>query len=515
MNGSEPAYRPVSSDLPRNAYLIVAGGADQPSGQGPDERFEHVLSLPGVQIWHTLDDCDVVPVPGGEASMIALGHLYNPFNGHLGREALKDLAASWARGLDAFFTAAGELSGRFVLLVSEEGKGLRVVPDACASLPIAYALDDRQLVLSSHAELIRTRLSLPGDATVTRLLGSRFYRMGIRHCPADLTEVEGVRLLTPNISLHHDAGGLALQRFYPTRERVERPVEEVVDAVASALGASFDCLVRYRRPMTCALSGGVDSRVSLAATVGNREAIRFFTFSGDHKRERDAVCTRALADRLSLNFEDIELLRPSPDDAFRQRYRRLQGKTRAPNADTVLFRTHHFGTFKGFEIRSCISEIARNFMRRKFHIRHLPMTAHAMVPLYKRVPFMASWHRLIAGAFDDWFRRTEFERVERCGYDWLDFYYWEVRVGTWQSQVLQDSDYYCSPTVIFNNRTLLDMMLSVPEVYRSTDELQRMIIERLDPAVMQLPMVKNFGRKAAIREFLESSYLKAYMPIFG
>ena len=515
MKGSERACCPENAVVPRNAYLVVAGDTDQPCGRPPGEGFEHALSLRDIHIWHSLDDCDVVAVPGAEADIVALGHLYNPFNGQLGTEALKDLAATWARGLDAFFAAASELSGRFVLLVSEAGKGLRVVPDACASLPVAYALDDRQLVLSSHADFIRARLSLPEDPTVSRLLASRFYHLGIRHCPADLTEVDGVRLLTPNISLHHDAGDLALQRFYPARERVERPVEEVVDGVASALVASIDCLLRYRRPVTCALSGGVDSRVSLAATVGHRQAIRFFTFSGDHKRNRDAVCTRALADRLSLTFEDIELVRPPPEDAFRQQYRWLQGKTRAPNADTVLFRTQHFGTFKGFEIRSCISEIARSFMRRKFHIRHLPMTAHAMVPLYKRVPFMVSWHRLIAQAFDDWSRRTEFERVERCGYDWLDFYYWEVRVGTWQSQVLQDSDYYCSPTVIFNNRTLLDMMLSVPESYRSTDELQRMIIDRLDPAVMQLPMVKNFGRKAAIREFLESSYLKAYMPIFG
>lgn len=515
MSGREHARRPGNNPGPRNTYLIVAGETRHQPLHALGESFEHFFSLRDIRIWHSLDDCDVVPVPGADADIVALGHLYNPFSGHVGRDALQVLATCWCQGLDAFFAAASELSGRFVLLVSEAGKGLRVVPDACASLPVAYALDDRRLVLSSHAYFIGTMLSLPDDPTVKRLLASRFYHLGIRHCPADLTEVDGVRLLTPNVSLRHNTDTLKLHRFYPTSQRVERPVEEVVEAVASALCASIDCLTRYKRPVTCALSGGVDSRVSLAATVQHRDAIRFFTFSGDHKRNRDATCTRALARRLSLTFEDIEILRPTPEDAFRHCYLQLQGRTRAPNAGTVLFRKQHFGTFKGFEIRSCISEIARSFMRRKFHIRRLPMTPHAMVPLYKRVPFMLSWHRLIARAFDDWSRRTEFDRVERCGFDWLDFYYWEVRVGTWQSQVLQDSDYYCSPTVIFNNRTLLNMMLSVPEPYRASDELQRMIISRLDPAVMQLPMVKNFGRKAAIREFLESSYLRAYMPIFG
>ncbi|PRY70909.1 asparagine synthase-related protein [Halomonas ventosae] len=515
MNGSDRQCLPKKSTCPHNSYLVVAGAGPHAPDAELGSLFAHTLALRDVKILHNLDDCYTASAPGAGADIVALGHLYNPFTGRVGREALLDLAAHWHEGLDALLDAASELSGRFVLLVLEHGKGLRIIPDACATLPIAYALERNQLLLSSHACFIRAVLSLPDDPLVKRLLASRFYHFGIRHCPADLTEVDRVKLLTPNISLSHDAGRLLLQRFYPTCRRVELPVDEVVAAVAAALRNAIDCLVRYERPLACALSGGVDSRVSLAATVGHRDRISFFTFSGDRKRNRDADCTRDLARRLSLIFEDVELSPPIPDDRFREEYRTLQGNTRRLNANTVLFRKQHFGDARGFEIRSCISEISRSFMRRKFHIRDLPISAHAMVPLYKRVPFMWSWHRRIFRAFDEWCRRVDFEAVERHGYDWLDFYYWELRVGTWQSQVLQDSDYYATPTVIFNNRKLLDMMLSVPEAYRMSDELQLMVIDRMDPSVMQLPMVKNFGKKAAIREFIESSYLKAYMPIFG
>lgn len=517
MKDSETASPAGRDPGPRNAYLVVAGDAQESLAPSPDERFERAFCLGDVRIWHRLDDIEVVSVgraKADKAGIVALGHVYNPFSGRVGRTALEELAACWHHGRDAFLDGVSDLSGRFVLLVREADGSLFVLPDACASLPVAYALDAGRLVLGSHPALIGSLLALSDEPRVTRLLATRFYHIGIRHCPADLTEVQGVRRLTPNVGLRHVAGTLELQRVYPTRARIERPVEAVVDTVATALNASIDCLVRFERPVTCALSGGVDSRVSLAATVGHRDAIRFFTFSGDPKRNRDATCTRALARRLSLPFEDIALQRPLAEAAFQQRYLRLQGQTRAPNVSSVLFRRQHFGTGEGVEIRSCISEIARCFMKRKFRMRRLPMSAHTMVPLYKRVPFRMSWHRLIARAFDDWARRTEFELIERFGHDWLDFYYWEVRVGTWQSLVLQDSDYYCSPTVIFNNRTLLDLMLSVPEADRASDALQRRIIERLDPSVMQLPMVKNFGWKAALRERLESSYLKAYLPIY-
>lgn len=136
-------------------------------------------------------------------------------------------------------------------------------------------------------------------------------------------------------------------------------------------------------------------------------------------------------------------------------------------------------------------------MKIKFHVDQLKMMPGIMVPLYKRAPFSKRWHRQLENAFGDWVQRGKFYEIELFGYDWLDFYYWEFRVGMWQSMVLQDADYYTNPTVIFSNRRALDLLLSVPESYRENDELQRRIMLALDAEVIEVPLVKNFGKKSS------------------
>ncbi|EPC04226.1 hypothetical protein L861_02615 [Litchfieldella anticariensis FP35 = DSM 16096] len=255
--------------------------------------------------------------------------------------------------------------------------------------------------------------------------------------------------------------------------------------------------------------------MTLAATVGQRDNFQFFTFAGEGNARRDLLCTKKLSQLLSLRFEEIQLSNVHPSEEFSVLYHGLQGETRAPNVKDTFARQQYFGVNDNFEVRSSISEVSRSFVRRKFHTAEMALTADAMVPIYKRVPFSRKWHELIRQEFATWMERSSFRDVEKYGYDWLDFYYWEIRVGTWQALVLQDADYYTNPTVLFNNRKLIELMLSAPEKYRKDDTLQVMIMSTLDGDVLKTPIVKNFGKKAWFREILESSYLKAYQALIA
>jgi len=75
---------------------------------------------------------------------------------------------------------------------------------------------------------------------------------------------------------------------------------------------------------------------------------------------------------------------------------------------------------------------------------------------------------------------------------------------------MQDADYYTNPTVIFNNRKVLAMLLSVPEQLRETDELQKRVMLEIDMDSLNVPLVKNFGNKAMLRELAEFTYLALY-----
>lgn len=498
----------IAEILPFNSYLLL------PEKQGLPERlatsFISCIDVSGFNIYHNCTDQYYVKVDEDPVEAVVLGHVYNPFSGVVGQAAIAAVMAKYSSSMEGFYDELDELSGRFVLFVFNNDGRLEVFSDSCSSLPVNYFLSLNGLVLSSHACLIRDSLGLSVGIVTKELSRTRFYNFGIRHCPADLTEVEGVRLLTPNLYLTYKYGSFIINRVFPRSCRYEWNVEEVVAEVSRVLLRAVDCLVQFDKPIHCALSGGVDSRMTLAAAVNQRDKFHFFTFAGEGNASRDLLCTKELSQRLPMSFEEIHLSRDQPTDEFRSRYHYLQGETRVPNVQETFARHQHFGVNDAFEVRSSISEVARNFMRRKFHVDALPLTADAMVPLYKRVPFSRKWHKMILQEFESWMALSNFKDIEFYGYDWLDFYYWEFRVGTWQALVLQDADYYTNPTVLFNNRKLLNLMLSTAERYRKDDLLQVMIMERLDKESLQLPIVKNFGKKAKFREFLESRYLKLY-----
>jgi hypothetical protein len=447
--------------------------------------------------------------------IVVVGHVYNPFTGAVGEEVLHELISAYKEGESIFFDSLDRLSGRFVLFMESSTGRITIHPDATASLPIAYIRYGDALVASSHPNLLSQMLGLARDSEVTALARTRFYRLGIRHCPADRTEFSHVYYLTPNLMLEHEQGHLSIRRVFPREPRRVRDVFDVVEEVGDAMESSVVCLRRFETPMTCALSGGVDSRVTLAATRGLRDGLRFFTYAGPGNEARDLAATRRLAGRMGFDLEVVSL---SPESAaeepLRHRYEGLTSMTRMPNVDDVAARAAYWGQNRSFELRSSVSEITRAFFKRKFLLPDdLTASARNMVPLYKRVAPRSAWARRIEQWFADWSERSQFQQVSELGFDWLDLFYWEIRVGTWQALVLQDVDWYASPTVIFNNRRILAALLSTPEETRSDDSLHRALIARLDPSALDVPFVKNFGWKAWLRERGEAAYFRIFAAV--
>lgn len=502
----------VSDNLPLNSYFLRHA-----STQGNTNFIDSLGSLVSLfdfSIKHSFTDALTLKSDDHSIKLVVLGHFYDPFERVAGEPVAKKLLADFQTSSTSFYERLDRLSGRFVIFIGKHNGALHIFPDACSTIPVAYHVRDDSLVVSSHPYLIQSFYDLNDDNLLRELTKAGFYKLGIRHFPADKTEVQGVKVLTPNLVLSYVDKSINIDRVFPRQPRRELTVEEVVESVSSALKGSIQCLLSYRKDTRCALSGGVDSRISLAASEGCRDKISFFTFSGKGNANRDLQSTKKLANKLGLKFNEINLLLNSDETCLDKVYRNMQGATRYPNAHETAARRRHFGKTDSFEIRSSVSEVSRSFFKRKFRVKTPSLSSAAMVPLYKRVPFNKKWHQCLSEVFSEWIEVSKFDVVAEQGYDWLDLLYWELRVGTWQALVLQDADYYTNPTVLFNNRKLLEIMLSSPDGYREKDDLQLMIMERLDPNVLCVDIVKNFGGAARLREVVESLYLRMYLTCF-
>jgi hypothetical protein len=440
------------------------------------------------------------------------GHVYNPFAGSVGRAALKDIVEAVQIGWAPFIDAVSELSGRFVLFVEEKNGELIVVPDATASLPVSYLIRDG-IFASSHPRLLGRTLGLSEDAEVNALLRYRYFKIGMRHLAGDRTEVEQVRFLTPNLVLTYNGRTSRVARIFPNTSRKECRAEAIAGPASDVLASSVRCLRELGHPVTCALSGGLDSRVTLAASRGNLQHVLFFTHGGSRNAARDLATVRKLAADLPIKWEPLASKNiPIALDEFREEYEAI-ATLRSPRIrSSVETNLAAWGRTQNIEMRSTISGVGRSFFRRKFLLTGtIPLSSRLLVPMYKRIPPRSTWASTLELWFADWMERSQFREVTNSGYDWLDLLMWEHRDGTWNSRQFQTLDWYCCPTSIFNNRKLLSMLLSAPASARSSDTLHRMIVRELWPDALNEPMVKNFGLFRQARRIAEGAYVRAYM----
>lgn len=445
-----------------------------------------VAQLRRVSVWCSRPD-QLTAHNGPDCSVALVGLAFNASSGLHG-ERLVRAAAAASTDLDEFAKFVDELTGRYVLFI-EDASGLRVVADAAATLPVFYTESGTDPVVAARPSTLASICPVAPNPVVRTFRKDWFARRGITHLPADLTEYVGVRMLTPNVVLRWRDGKAHLDRAFPHEPRVDAAVGDVVSEACQWLSASAEYLPNLGRPIKCSLSGGVDSRLTLAALRAVRSDVTFFTFGGDDNASRDTTAATGLAQALRL--------------------RHVVTRSKAERLDV--------GESEAVLLRSSISEVTRAFFRRKFRLSNdFGFHVRIMAPIYKRVPPWSRWAAYLEREFGDWATRTASMSARDANYDPFDMLYWEHRVGTWQSGVLQSLEHSGdSPMVLFANRALLRCLLRAPLSARRDDSLHEAIVRRLWPSAMDVPFVKNFGRKALVREATEAAYLRAYITSRG
>ena len=111
-------------------------------------------------------------------------------------------------------------------------------------------------------------------------------------------------------------------------------------------------------------------------------------------------------------------------------------------------------------IKGNCSEIGRCY--------YFPYGKHSKVNNSSEIlSLVKGWNKVefIKHRMSEWFDEIKQKNVN-CGYDILDLFYWEHRMGSWQAQSQLEWDIVQEVLTPFNNRELLDSMLAVDAKYR-------------------------------------------------
>jgi hypothetical protein len=427
--------------------------------------------------------------------------------------AVSVAAEALARSEGEFLDVTDEWSGRYLVVFGTE-TDRHVISDATGMRSAFYALDG-PFVLASHARLVawvtgagRSQVfgayraivqARPEPTPLIRLyhaIVARRSRRPVMSMPGRSTPWSGIVYVTANMIL--DVETRRLRRAFPRRPLRPLTCEAAAALIAPRLQGQVAALVSTGRPIVISLTGGLDSRVSAAASRSVHGAVRYFTYRrGDVPRDAGDVTTASsICATLGLRYGVIEVgpsaEPPELDAAIREATflshgRRIVAAYRAAFAPETI------------HIRSNVGEIGRCFYRRTS--AGAAMTASPRdIPARDLARLWANREvsEPLVESFAEWVEATSFRDV--ADLDALDLFYWEHRMSCWHSNLVLESDFAFDTHVLFNSRWILERMLSLPVDDRCRGSLFRRLVTEMWPDLAAWPL----GAKRTWRTVLVS-----------
>lgn len=373
---------------------------------------------------------------------------------------------------EKFFDYIDELAGRYILFYGDHQHSY-ILADATGMRSIFYSKD--KLVIASHCELAKELT----NATVSSLIDTSWLSTySSYHLPGHFTPYENIYFLTPNTLLKLPEK--KVERFYPRKNIDIYTIQESVEEISPLIYGQLKKLSE-KHTFLLSLSGGIDSRTSLAFTRDFRDKFMYFTYSKKSSTasknsikslEIDKQLVKDIVTNLGLRHKFITI------DDHKESYD-LQSFFEVLRKNT--FTNHSFRLAKLYydhfpdqrlHIRSNILEIGRSFYKKNPNIPK-NFSIDAMVMCYSP---KAVNNNKVKEAFRKYFETVHMDQI--FNFDPYDILYWEYRMGVWHTQLLLESDVAHDTYILFNARKILSLMLSVPPFAKKENTVFHKLIDK-------------------------------------
>ncbi len=428
-----------------------------------------------VGAWQLAHD-DRVPfhsARSGSAEVAVLGLSLDTETWTDGQEAASRAAAALTKGEAEFFDVIDAWAGRHLICWSRDGAQPHVMTDA-VGMRTCFFTRSGELMLASHAPL------LAGMTRATRaqhsFVRSPRWRRASSY-PGRITPWREIVFLTANTALALATG--TVRRVWPRRPIVERSVDEAAERAAELISGQMKFLADSGRPLVVSLTGGIDSRTTLAAAREISDRIECFTYCapGDPANEEDAEIAQAIAAALGLAHR-IVTIEADSDKRDEETMRALQQGSFIEHLHWLAVAYRREFSQNTIHVRSNVAEVGqRRFDKEGRGMRftspaHIARTWNAMRDDVEAV-----------AAFDEWTEAVGFWEVAEV--DHLDLFHWEHRLSCWIGRLLLESDVAFDSHSVFNSRAVLEALLSVSTEDRRLARVFEAIIEAEWPALAE------------------------------
>lgn len=455
-----------------------------------------------------------------ETELALIGHAYNPFTKEYGEDNLLKSLAEKKFLSEAFWNEFNEWTGVFTLLVYWRNS-IYVIDDPTCMQNTFYYAKNGIICISSHTNCISDILNLEWSDYVRRLVGYKFFSLLGNSLPGDLTQFDDVRRLVPNHYLKIESNGRVDSKRFYWPHKLKLSMEEIVDNAADILSSNLKCISEKWRKPAISLTGGCDSKTTLSCAKGIYDKFSYFSYISSDSEKVDAVAAHDICSALGLTHTIYEISSSDADykniDAVRAILYWNNGGILQSNPNDVRKRIYFADTTDfDVEIKSWSSEIGRAYYSKRFHGRKnfgaVP-TPRKCTTLYKFFFHDRQLVRQTDKVFEKYLSEY-FEREKENPVEWQEQFFWEFRVPSWNGLVITGEHRYSFDiTIPYNNRMLLELLLSAPIEDRINDTIYKMIRAKMNSKIDETGIAVQNLKHTQNREKAENLYYMIHSRI--
>ncbi len=443
----------------------------------------------------------------GGVTMCIVGHAYNPVSMVAGEDEILTACLELAeRNERDFWKYFNELTGVFTFLWSD-GERINIIDDASGMQTTFYTAKDGKFYVTSHTRLIGELLDLEFDPYVKRLINYKFFRLLGNSLPGDLTQFCELKRVTPNFCCSYENGEFTSRRFFaPYGEK--KSMEELADECARILHNSMRLISEKWSSPAISLTGGCDSRTTLACTNGLYDKFSYYSYNSAEDERVDCEAAETICNAVGVEHKVYQIPQEVEEedhyDVVAKILRWNRGDLLDSHANDIRKRIalDKISDFD-IEVKSWASEIGRAYFSKRFHGRtDFPEkpSGRACTTMYK---FFLHDRKLVADT-DKVFEKfidEYYQQAEKNPIPWFEQFFWEFRVPAWNGLVITGEHRYAADiTIPYNNRVLLTLLLSAPIEDRVSDRLYGLIRKKMNPVIdetgISITNLKHTDRRA-------------------
>lgn len=438
------------------------------------------VDLIGLHIYHS-DECNILHFEkGSNPAVLMLGFIIDYESPNKKQiDILEDISKGVSNG--DYLEYINKLSGRFLLVIKDDG--YKFIGDACGLKSLYYTGDSNAFLMGSSVSIIENETNKKDSERELYYLKSNYVSKNIEHwIPSGISINREIFSLTPNHLLNTNK--MEQVRFWPNKERVDVDYVDAKEKVKSIIKESIR-VAGSRYKLSFPITAGWDARLllSLSKEISNDMFIYTLKYRDLDDLSADIKVPRELLKDVDLKHHVIDCNIPQ-DQAFEALYRKNTNPSHY-NDWGVIAHGIYKSKIKGMVcLKGNCSEIARCYYYSD-GIKKEVSDYTQIIALEK------GWAgvEFIEARVQEWFLETK-PICDKYGYDILDLFYWEHRMGSWQSSSQLEWDVSQEAFTPYNNRELMGIMLSIESKFRSEPQykLYHDIIDESWPELLKHPI---------------------------